>query len=113
MMNVCVKLHHRKSLSLSEMMLNLVDVINPTARRKAKIVSNFGFSECNRVQLCSMKHGSRSKSANDTGVQCHDINFVMCHYQRSFSISEMKINEVNTTTAKLQPEGEPNVTPAC
>ena len=77
MMNVCMKLHHIKSLSLSEMMLNLVDVINPTALRKVKIVYNFILSECNRVELCSTKPGSRSKSANDTGVQCQDIDFVI------------------------------------
>ena len=41
---------HTKTVILSMIYLN-IDLLNPIALRKAKIVYNFGLSECNRVKM--------------------------------------------------------------
>ena len=36
--------------------------MNPTALRKAKIVNNFGLSECNRVELSPIEKGCETEN---------------------------------------------------
>ena len=39
---------------MEEQCRDIADSINPIALRKAKIVCNFGLSECNRVKGCAL-----------------------------------------------------------
>ena len=44
-----------KRVKFAEFSFELKDSFNPIALRKAKIVYNFGFSECNRVKYAEYK----------------------------------------------------------